>query len=519
MRTKFYIHIGVHKTGTKSIQHMLADNRSTLLTYGINSFPGDRNHGPTLISLLADYPHGDTRNIRKHLDTPEKAVSFNESKRHEIVKTLRRNRAPKMVISGEGLSGLWPAEIERLKEMLAPYASSYRIIVYVRDPYEYANSAYLQWIKSGSILGEEDRIPLTNYRRKLERYINAFGRENVDIRIFNPQRFVGGDLVSDFLVALGESPDVVQSLDVVRANVSMSHEAALILSETNREIPILLDRSANRERAFGFHSYVVEIEGEKFTIDPNAYLKHEPNIAADIEWLHQLIGESVFGQAKPRPASSPRWSEATAGSIKRVVDEMAVELRRLVPDVKAWPAVPPALEWLRDAYDPGAPGTPQTPAPAPQFAQADIRALGCFLHAIALMIQRRGAEHSAYRHRFLVWVNPREAENHYREVVRLNPDNARAQYHLSQAHLLRGHFGEARRAAEAASRLAPERALLRYWLKLTSAVERRFHKAPAEQPMPLRSRHGPGRRPAQRQGPKANPAARGDRAASRPQQR
>jgi tetratricopeptide (TPR) repeat protein len=516
MRTNFYIHIGVHKTGTKSIQHTLADNRTTLLARGINSFPGDPNHGPALISLLADYPHADSRNIRKHLDTPEKAASYNESTRHDIEKALRSNRSPKMVISGEGLSGLSPAEIERLKEMLAPYAASYRVIVYVRDPYEYANSAYLQRIKSGSILGEAGRIPLPTYKRRLERYINAFGRENVDIRIFHPPRFVGGDLVSDFLVALGESPEVAKSLNIVRANQSMSHEAALILSETNRDIPILIERRANRARAFGFHSYVVEIEGEKFTIDPNAYLQHEAEIAADNDWLHQVIGEPVFGQAKPRPASAPRWSEATVQSIKRVVGEMAVELRRLVPDVKAWPAVPPTLEWLRDAYDPAAPGTPPTPAPPPQFTQADIGALGCFLHAVALMIQRRKAERSAYRFRFLIWVNPREAENHYREVVRLNPDSARAQYHLSQAHLLRGHFGEARRAAEEASRLAPGRALLRYWLKLTSAVERRFHKAMAEPPMRLRSRHAR-RTPANRQ--RAGAAARGDRAASPPPQR
>ena len=50
MRTTFYIHIGVHKTGTKSIQHALSENRETLLAHGINSFPGHPNHGPTLIS-------------------------------------------------------------------------------------------------------------------------------------------------------------------------------------------------------------------------------------------------------------------------------------------------------------------------------------------------------------------------------------------------------------------------------------------------------------------------------------
>src|SRR3954470_5374967 len=121
MRTTFYIHIGVHKTGTKSIQHTLSENREKLLEHGINSFPGHPNHGPTLISLLSETPHEDTRNIRKHVDTPEKAASFNASTAHEITKALARNRSRKMVISGEGLSGLSVREMHRLKLLLGPY--------------------------------------------------------------------------------------------------------------------------------------------------------------------------------------------------------------------------------------------------------------------------------------------------------------------------------------------------------------------------------------------------------------
>ncbi len=99
--------------------------------------------------MLSDHPHEDVRNIRRHVDTPEKAASLNASTRYKITKALKRNRSPKMVISGEGLSGLLETEIERLKQMLGPYAAAYRIVVYVRDPYEYCNSAYLQRLKSG----------------------------------------------------------------------------------------------------------------------------------------------------------------------------------------------------------------------------------------------------------------------------------------------------------------------------------------------------------------------------------
>lgn len=478
MGTTFYIHIGVHKTGTKSIQQTFADNRDNLLARGINYLPGDPNHGPALISLLSDTPHEDIRNIRRHVDTPEKAAVYNAWTKHKLAKTLARNQSPKTVISGEAFSFISTEEIERLKKMLSPYAETYRIIVYVRDPYGYANSASLQRLKSGSVLGATDRkIPLPHYRRKLGRYIRAFGRENVDIRIFDPQRFVGGDLVTDFLVAIGESPQLADSLDVARANQSMSHEAAMILSETNIAIPSSIDGRANRERAFALHLYVADIDGEKFAIDPEAYLKHAAEAEADLAWLHETIGEPAFENPSPLPPSVPRWSEATVRSIKKVVSAMVSEIQELEKDRRLphvpRPPIPAGLEWLREAYGEPARGQLEAQsAAAPRFDQAGVRMLGCFLHAVALTIQHLKAERSAREGRWLLSKNPRAAESHFREVVRLNPASATAQYWLSQAHLLRGHFAEARAAAEAAAQLAPQRALFRRWLWLIRAASR-----------------------------------------------
>lgn len=492
MRTTFYIHIGVHKTGTKSIQHTFADNRDVLLAHGINYLPGDPNHGPTLISLLSDYPHYDTRNIRRHVDTPEKAASYNAAARYEIDKALARNRSPKMVISGEGLSGLSETEMLRLKEMLGPYAAAYRIIVYVRDPYEYSNSASLQRLKSGSLLGVSDRkLPLPNYRRRLDRYIKIFGRENIDIRVFNPKRFIGGELVTDFLVAIGESPDLAKELNIVRSNQSMSHEAAMILSETNKVIPNSVDGRANRARAFGFHTYIVDIEGEKFVIDPTEFLKHESEVQDDIAWLNQVLGEAAFGSSRPRPASTPRWGEATIRSIKNVLSQMTSELDKLESKRRLShpprPPLPAGLEWLAEAY-----GTPPTsPAVVPEFDPARVQALGCFLHAIVLHIQHLQAEEAAHKGRFLLWISPRKSENHFREVVRLNPARAITQYRLSQALLLRGYFVEARKAAEAAAQLEPGKPRFARWLRVVDLAGRWiFRQAPEPaEPATRKPRH------------------------------
>jgi hypothetical protein len=272
----------------------------------------------------------------------------------------------------------------------------------------------------------------------------------------------------------------------------MSHEAAMILSETNIAIPSSIDGRANRARAFGLHLYVANIDGERFTIDPEAYLKHDAEAQADLEWLHETIGERVFVRSAPRPASVPRWSEGTVRSIKDVVRGMASELQELEKDRRLplipRPAIPAGLEWLRDAYDQLAPDQPPA-AVVPRFDQPGVRMLGCFLHAIALTIQHLKAEHSVREGRWLILRSPRAAENHFREVLRLNPASAAANYWLSQAHLLRGRIAEARAAAEAAARLAPRRALFRRWLRLIRSAERWLSKPAAPVPPAEHNEH------------------------------
>jgi hypothetical protein len=156
---------------------------------------------------------------------------------------------------------------------------------------------------------------------------------------------------------------------------------------------------------------------------------------------------------------------------------------------------------------------------APQFDQPSVRALGCFLHALALAIQHLKAERDTSRGRWLIFISPRAAENHLREMVRLNPTGAEGHYRLSQAALLRGHFVEARRAAEAAAQLAPDRGAVRRWLRLVKAAQRWLFRPPPApvEPVKRKPRHPhPARvkRTVDRQKPRPERPPRAGRAAS-----
>ena len=48
MKTNFYIHIGLHKTGSTSIQATLFKNRAALHEHGIHYLGLSQNHSTTL---------------------------------------------------------------------------------------------------------------------------------------------------------------------------------------------------------------------------------------------------------------------------------------------------------------------------------------------------------------------------------------------------------------------------------------------------------------------------------------
>lgn len=392
MGTTVYLHIGMPKTGSTSIQHTFFRNRATLLASGINYLPLGRNHAGSLMPLLSENPHKHSRNLRKGIDTPQKAQSRNKAISQRLARELSRNGSAKLVISGEAFSAASFDEVRRLKDLLDPYAERYRIIVYVRDPYEYANSAALQRIKGGAVIGNSaGDIPLPRYRQ-LQNYIEIFGRTHIDIRIFDSKRFVGGDLIADFLHALGESPDLTKGMEIIRTNRSLSHEAAMIMSEINAGVPVHINGYGNPLRATNIRFLMEAIEGVKYSCDPQCYLKRENKILTELQWLHKQIGERVFLRPVPAPASVPRWGEATVRSILDLVRSMALKLHQLEHDQPAnriHTTLPAELEWLREAADPRqAIPSPSRLKIAPHFDQATVRSLARLIHDMAFRLEK-----------------------------------------------------------------------------------------------------------------------------------
>jgi hypothetical protein len=82
-----------------------------------------------------------------------------------------------------------------------------KVIMYVRRQDDYISSAWQQWFVKeypDFLTFVLQNVPdLADWRRIIQPWLERFGRECLDVRLFEPTRFVGGSLLADFAHAAG----------------------------------------------------------------------------------------------------------------------------------------------------------------------------------------------------------------------------------------------------------------------------------------------------------------------------
>jgi hypothetical protein len=243
---------------------------------------------------------------------------------------LTSNRMPKLVISAEMLFGFKRKHVAAMKEHLSRFFDDMRIIVYVRDPISWASSNAQRVMKHSPqtldqvcspkaiAAGESPIIP--SYRAGLEPYIEAFGREAVDIRLFDRSRFVGGDLISDFCAALGE-PGLAANLTGEIRNPSLSYEAVLLVDQYKALLAARNDQALPTKVAV-FHKRMKGLEGTRFVLPRETLEQVRAAVADDVAWLRGIMNADVFVDTyPPEAASGPAWSASTLRRLAEIIDQ------------------------------------------------------------------------------------------------------------------------------------------------------------------------------------------------------
>lgn len=315
-----YMHVGMPKSGSTSIQTSLFQNPDACQAADVFYPRLNWNHSKPILSMFGD----DTKTFitaygnRYHYPI---SASDLDSIRSRFLREIKDSDCSTHVISGESLQRMTPERCRALREMLAPLYDRIRILAYVRHPFGWASSRaqfslkrYARPIASmfdPEMLRSMESPAIPKYSR-LETFIKEFGVENVDIRIFDRQHFVGGDLLQDFGTAIGK-PDLGRGLCGAWTNVAYSSEAVAILDRYVSRTPRLI-----MGRFESIRTSLEELPGSKYSLPRRDLAKIWTHSQPQVEWLHRAIGRECFHEVYPAEADRGAvWSDETVDHLER----------------------------------------------------------------------------------------------------------------------------------------------------------------------------------------------------------
>jgi hypothetical protein len=283
-----WLHIGMHKTGSSSVQHNLAVIQNPegwrLLSVG-----GRPNMGPALFAMFNGEPHTYSWFTRNG-DTPGEVAANGALWLDQLRTAITEFEEGSIIISAEALPDFSVEDILALNEFLGPLFDEIYVIGYVRPPVAYKISRFQEYTKHRPTAFDFTKIRL-NYRHKFKKFDAIFGRSNVVLRKFDPASFNGQCLVADFCQQIGiEFP---KNTPIRRVNESMSREACGMLYAYRKFGPSIgAGKNVIRENLRLMKPFLA-MRGSKFSVSRlilNEAIEHERK---DIAWMEKRLGVSL----------------------------------------------------------------------------------------------------------------------------------------------------------------------------------------------------------------------------------
>jgi hypothetical protein len=326
MQTVLYLHIGTEKTGSTALQTVSGKNRDTLMKHGIlyPRTPGEINQ-VKLTLYAAGGPK--TLNLRRlaGLVRDDAYKRFKARFADELKSEILASQCTRIYLSNEHLSSrlISAQQVDRLATIVRPLADMVKIVVYLRPQPELFLSSYSTAIKAGRTKALEPPKDIQNHRynyaSKLSLWGDAFGDENVIVRIYDRNTLVGGDLVKDFFSIMGYEPGSDINIPTT-LNARLDHAGLQFLLEFNKYVPLFLKESVNPDRGNIIGALAMKSSGPALAV-PSSVLH---NIAKLYEESNALIARRFLGRSDGKLFADVEYGDKPTGEALTV--ERAVEI-------------------------------------------------------------------------------------------------------------------------------------------------------------------------------------------------
>lgn len=292
-RLEAFIHVGMHKTGTTSIQESLTEAKPGSVIY----YPVSGNHGGQLGTMFEDEPWRLRTNVLRKLKSHE-ANDLRQRFRKKFNNVLRKSRASRdisgIVFSSEMLSQpkrfAEPA-LTRMRDALLQHCDHISLIGYVRSPRSFASSLFQQVLRMGGPAEFTPERLWPNYQDRFERMDRVFGRDDVHLKKFDRTTLRYGDVTRDFAEEVGWK---ISENEVKRSNESIGLEAVALLYALRRagyaQGGSILK---NTTLSTWIGDYLAPLSSTAFRLSSAAFDPVIKKEQRDLRWMERRLGERL----------------------------------------------------------------------------------------------------------------------------------------------------------------------------------------------------------------------------------
>lgn len=320
---RLFLHIGAHKTGTTALQQGLQQNRALLAERGaayvaapnlahLHSYLGFRQIGALV-------PEG-----------------FGVRDLPALTAQLAGAQGETVIASSENFSFFFqPGPIEDLARALKPHFDRISIVSYLRRQDRHAISHHQEGAKphrqaEGALWGHAAQaLPVPaphqalylDYDRRMGLWADAFGAENLVLRIYDRARLVQGDILADFLAQLGLALDGIASVGDRNVSLGAAQAKAGHLMNEMGVKPRVMDQILPRIAEGG--RLLPSRAAARAFLEPYREGNRRLNARFQVSDLPDLFPEDFDDLPE---VAQDGWSEEGATSALRAALEQAVEV-------------------------------------------------------------------------------------------------------------------------------------------------------------------------------------------------
>lgn len=308
-----YLHIGLGKTGTTSIQLNLLEQADLLEKQHGLHFPRDLptgtpfngNHSMLLRALFSKSPRVRGRLSAIGLNSDQEIERFNQNNLEALERGFAASGASQALLSAESVGHFDEEDLKDLASWGRRIAREFKLVACIRNPVHALSSEIQQRLRVGARLSNlYANPPYYKFKSLFSELEKAFGRENIIAYSFHQAAGNKAGLAAALLEELGL--DVSQGLTPDGPeNTRMSQEATLLLNAFNEQVPAFINGKKNPARRGDEVQRLNRVPGRPYQA-PAEVLESVREISMDDTlWLADNYGVDLRCDL-PEPARSDR---------------------------------------------------------------------------------------------------------------------------------------------------------------------------------------------------------------------